>query len=76
MVIAAGIAASTITLVLVIYFQFFRNDITKAENPLNLTHGQLPVDLNIEEMAIVAPDSNMRDGVRYKIAQPLPVENK
>jgi hypothetical protein len=71
-VIATGIAASAIALVLVIYFQFFRNEIIKAENPLILTEGELPTELIIENPVIQEPDTNMREGVRFKIAKPLP----
>jgi hypothetical protein len=72
LLLATGIAVSTIVFVLVIYFQFFRNEIIKAENPLILTQDKLPSELNVDEAVILPPDSNYRDGVAFKIAKPLP----
>lgn len=71
LIVATGIALSSIALVLVIYFQFFNNEIIKAEKPVILTQDQLPVDLEVAEIAIIPADTNVRDGVRYKVAKPL-----
>jgi hypothetical protein len=59
-------------MVLVIYFQFFRNEVSKAENRSVLTQDSLPSDLKIDQVHLTPADTNLRDGLRYKIAKPLP----
>ena len=70
-ILAAGISAAIIALVFVIYFQFFQNEITRAKNIESLTPENMPVDLNILEKAVENTDTLMRNGTRYKVAQPL-----
>jgi hypothetical protein len=72
LLVTTGIAVSSIVFVLVIYFQFFRNEIIKAENPLILTQDELPTELIVDEAVILPPDTNLREGVAFKIAKPLP----
>jgi len=72
-VVATGIATAAIAFVLIIYFQLFKNENTNAEKPLILTQDQLPFELEVETMAEIIADTNNRDGVRFKIAKPLPV---
>lgn len=71
MLIAAGISVITLTVVLVIYFQFFKNETIKAQEKENLTQEDMPVDLHITEPLIAEPDTLSREGNRYKIAKPL-----
>jgi len=70
-VFAAGISISLATIVLIIYFQFFQKEVSRAKNVETLTAGSLPVDLVIEQQVITNSDTLMRNGVRYKIAKPL-----
>jgi len=71
LLVAAGISAAAITIVFVIYFQFFRNEVTKAKTTEILTPDNLPVDLNVEFRSSQDSDTLVRNGNRYKIAQPL-----
>ena len=70
-VVAAGISVLLVTVVLVIYFQFSQNEVSKANNVDSLTIDHLPVDLIIENQVTKNTDTLMRNGVRYKIAKPL-----
>ena len=71
MIVAAGISAVALTVVLVIYFQFFRNEVTRAKTTEILTQETLPVDFNIETRIIQNNDTLTRNGNRYKVAKPL-----
>ncbi len=71
LILAAGISAAVITIVFVIYFQFFQNDIVKAKNTEILTQENLPATLNVEFKAVVNSDTLIRNGNRYKTALPL-----
>jgi hypothetical protein len=69
--IATGISISILSIVLIIYFQFFKNETIKAEEKQNLTSGSYPVDINIANPLIATEDTLSRNGNRYIIAQPL-----
>lgn len=71
MLAAAGISVAAISMVLIIYFQFFKNETSKAEDNLKLETKETPVSMDIEEPFIAKPDTLMREGNRYKVAQPL-----
>ena len=71
MLVAAGISMAAITIILVIYFQFFKNEVTRAKTTETLTPETLPVDFNIETPLIENTDTLMRNGNRFKVAQPL-----
>ncbi len=71
LILAAGISAAVVTIVFVIYFQFFQNDIVKAKNTEILTPANLPAALNIEFKALVNSDTLEHNGNRYKNALPL-----
>ncbi len=71
LVIAAGISVLAITMMLVIYFQFFKNEQVKANQSVKLQQDSLPTDLKVEEVFLSPSDTNMRNGVRYKVARPL-----
>ena len=70
--IAIGISVSLLTIMLIVYFQIFKNDTIKAESPEILTQDELPVQMHIESPVIMESDTFSRNGVRYKIAKPLP----
>ena len=70
-VVAAGISVLLVTIVLVIYFQFSQNEVTKANNVDSLTIDHLPVDFVIENQVNTNSDTLRSNGVRYKIAKPL-----
>lgn len=71
LVIAAGISMAILSIVFIIYFQFFQNDLIKAKNTESLTLDHLPVDLNVESQIKENSDTLSRNGMRYKIAKPL-----
>lgn len=69
--VAAGISAAAITLVFVIYFQFFQNEVIKAINTEVLTQDNLPVTLDVKIMATENSDTLDNNGSRFKTALPL-----
>lgn len=69
--VAAGISAAAITLVFVIYFQFFQNEVIKAINTEVLTQDNLPVTLDVKIMATENSDTLDHNGSRFKTALPL-----
>jgi len=71
LVIAAGISVLLVTVVLIIYFQFTQNEVSKANNTSSLTIDHLPVDFVIENQVTRSTDTLIRNGVRYKIAKLL-----
>jgi len=71
LVVAAGISVLLVTVVLIIYFQFSQNEVSKANNVNSLTIDHLPVDFVIENQVNNTTDTLRNNGVRYKIAKPL-----
>jgi len=71
LLVAAGISVATLSLVLIIYFQFFKNEISKADEKEAITSKEIHVSMDIEKPLIAEPDTLMRAGHRYKVAQPL-----
>lgn len=71
MLVAAGISITALSMVLVIYFQFFKNETSKAnEKPVPAAE-MAPVSMDVELPFVAVPDTQMRNGNRYKIAKPL-----
>lgn len=71
MIVATGISVALLSIMLIIYFQFFSNETLKAREQQILTIEEMPVDLNIEEPFIAQPDTQFRNGLRFKTAKPL-----
>lgn len=71
MIVITGISVALISMMLIIYFQFFKNEPLKAKEKQILTVEEMPVDLHIEEPFIARPDTQLRNGLRYKTAKPL-----
>src|SRR4030095_813610 len=72
LILATGISVFLITVILIIYFQFSKYEVSKAKNIPILTGAQLPVDMVIGEKVTINADTLIRNGNRYKIAKPLP----
>lgn len=71
LLVAAGISMAAFSMVLIIYFQFFRNETSKAEEKANTEITENPVSMDIKTPLIAKPDTMMREGNRYKVARPL-----
>ena len=71
LLLATGVSAALITAVLVIYFQFFQNEVTKAKTLPVQAGGPLPTEMIVAERLIVNTDTLSMKGNRYKIAKPL-----
>jgi len=70
-VLVTGISILTVTVLLVIYFQFSQNEVSKAKNVPDLTGTTLPVEMVIGEKVTLSADTLSRNGIRYKVARPL-----
>ena len=71
LLIATGVSAVMITAVLVIYFQFFQNEVTKAKSLQVQVGGALPVEMVVTEKIVINTDTCSLNGNRYKIAKPI-----
>ncbi len=69
--IIAGFSFAAIAAGIFFYLQITKTEPTKAEGGLATTLEQLPVEMVVEQMVIALPDTNNRNGVRYKVAKPL-----
>ena len=76
MILYVGIPVAVISVVLIIFFQFFRNETIKAEKRAILTQDNLPVELVVDEIHQMESDTNQRNGIRYKIAKQISVPSK
>lgn len=66
-----GISVALLSIILIIYFQFFKREQLKARDHQNLTIEEMPVELHIDEPYTALPDTQYRSGMRYKTAKPL-----
>ncbi len=71
LILATGLSVALITAVLIIYFQFFRNEVTNAKSIPVLTNGTMPVDMVVTQNIVVNSDTLSNNGSRYRIAKPL-----
>jgi hypothetical protein len=71
LLVATGISVATLSLVMIIYFQFFKNETSKADEKGANTSNEIHVSMDIEKPLIAEPDTLMRAGNRYKVAQPM-----
>jgi len=71
MTIIAGISLATVAAGIFFYIQITKTETTKAEGGQVITQDQLPVEMVVDQMVIAMPDTNNRNGARYKVAKPL-----
>jgi hypothetical protein len=71
LLIATGVSVVALSMVLIIYFQFFKNETSKAGEKEKQKTTESSVSMDVESPLISSPDTMMREGNRYKVAQPL-----
>ncbi len=69
--IIAGFSIVAIATGIFIYLQISQTELTKAEVSSNLSSESLPVEMVVEQLVLSLPDTNNRNGARYKIAKQL-----
>ena len=69
--IIAGFSIAALAAGIFFYIQLSRSEVSKAEDGSSLSAETLPVEMVVEQLVIALPDTNNRNGARYKIAKPL-----
>jgi hypothetical protein len=69
--IIAGFSVAAIAAGIFFYIQITKTEPSKADDGQAHTMEQLPVEMIVDQMVIALPDTNNRNGARYKVAKPL-----